>query len=83
MCSNVGASGTMRSSLTVTISAFGQALFPGGGAQETGSFLGQNNNTSINTTNANTIQLQSHWAANGTTVPTISSFGSMLERLGV
>lgn len=83
MCSNVGTGGTIRSSLTVTISAFGQNLFPGGSTQGTGSYVGQNNNTGVNTTIANTIQLQCHWSANGATVPTISSFGSMLERLGV
>lgn len=77
-----GASGTIRSSLGGGFSAFGQNLLPTTGTQFSTWAAGQNTSTAVSTNSNQVIQLQAEWGANGATVPTITSFGSMLERLG-
>lgn len=77
-----GASGTIRTSLGGGFSAFGQNLLPTTGTQFSAWAASQNNNSAVSTNSNQTIQLQAEWGANGATVPTITSFGSMLERLG-
>jgi len=77
-----GATGTIRTSLGGGFAAFGQNLLPTTGTQFSVMAVSQNNNSAVATNAQGTIGLQAEWGANGATVPTIQSFGSMLERLG-